>query len=115
VAQVLLGDGDVDLHELPPFRGSCPRCSAEIVVVELGGEDVALEVREVLEVFACPQCSQVSQKGHTRVRCWRCSDTGWVGVPLPPRGVAISEAGGVRAFDGWRLEGEAVYVPHRCG
>jgi predicted RNA-binding Zn-ribbon protein involved in translation (DUF1610 family) len=114
VAQILIADGELE-QALPPFRGACPRCHGEVLVVELDGEDVALEVAEVVEVFECPLCSGVQARGQARGQeCYRCRDSGWVGEPLPRLGVAISEAGVVRVFDGWRVEGEGVYVFHSC-
>jgi predicted RNA-binding Zn-ribbon protein involved in translation (DUF1610 family) len=114
VAQLLIAEGEL-AEALAPFRGTCPRCRFEVLVVDLAGEDVALEVAEVVEVFECPLCSGVQARGQARGQaCYRCGDSGWVGEPLPAFGVALTEAGSVRVFDGWRVEGEAVYRVHCC-
>lgn len=104
----------------PPFRGECPKCAdvfdepVEVLVVEVAGVDVVVELAEILEIFPCPQCAQVEAKGHTRGVCWRCENTGIVGVELPPFGVAVDADGTARYFTGSRGEGEAVYVEHVC-
>lgn len=108
-------DGTAQHVDLPPFRGDCPRCWEEVLVVEVAGADVVVEVMEVLETFACPQCQQVELKGHERGLCLRCGNTGIVGERLPPFGVALGADGHARYFTGGRpAEGEGLYVEHLC-
>lgn len=103
-----------------PFRGDCPTCTGhddegvEVLVVDVAGVDVVVEIAEVLETFPCPQCAQVQAKGHTRGVCWRCGNSGVVGEELPGFGVAVDADGRARYFTGGRGEGEAVYVEHVC-
>jgi hypothetical protein len=40
-----------------PFRGECPACHQDVVVVRLAGEDVVLETTEVLPEMRCPRCA----------------------------------------------------------
>src|SRR4051812_8825075 len=99
-----------------PLRGSCPSCGDRVLIVELAGREVVVEVAEVLERHRCPQCAQVEAKGHTRAECGRCGLEGWIGEPLPastngrPVGVALDPRGWARPFYGARVEGEAVHV-----
>lgn len=101
-----------------PFRGDCPRCGIEVLAVDVAGREVVVDVAEVLEAFPCPSCGQVSGRGHRRSGCDRCGLTGWIGEPLPLRGVAIDyDRGGrgrVFARVRGRTDGEAVYVFHTC-
>lgn len=98
-----------------PYRGSCPGCGAEVLALELDGLEVVVDLDEVLEEFVCPACAQVAGRGHVRSDCPRCSKTGYIGEPLPLRGVAVNyDTGTVRLFTGERQEGEAVYVYHGC-
>lgn len=104
---------------LEPFRGQCPICAVEVVVVELAGEDVVLELMEVLPALRCPRCaSNVAQGNLGRdprsKPCWRCGGTRLVGDDLPSVGVALDPAGHPRAFTGDRREGEAVHIFHAC-
>jgi hypothetical protein len=113
---------------LEPFRGSCPICTEDVLVVELAGQDVVLEVLEVMPTLRCPRCaSNVAQGklggkhedrqfgGLSRSKpCWRCGGTRQVGEELPSVGVAISADGSSRWFTGERAQGEAVMVPHVC-
>jgi hypothetical protein len=99
---------------LEPFRGACPSCGRRVLAVEVDGREVVVEVAEVLEAFPCPSCAQVAGMGHERLlRCWRCNG-GWIGEPLPPRGVALDAMGHARLFEGRRSAGEAVHRLHAC-
>jgi endogenous inhibitor of DNA gyrase (YacG/DUF329 family) len=116
----------VDLAQ--PFRGQCPICTEDVVVVEIDGHDVVLETMEILETIRCPRCaSNVAQGklgGQVEARqfgglsrskpCWRCGNTRQVGEDLPSVGVAVDQAGQARLFTGHRFEGEAIHVPHVC-
>lgn len=99
---------------LEPFRGACPGCGCRVLAVEVDGAEVVVEVAEVLEAFPCPSCAQVARMGHARSECRRCGMSGWIGEPLPLRGVAVDAVGRARRFDGRRFEGEAVHVFHAC-
>ena len=99
---------------LPPFRGLCPRCGGEVLAIDVNGREVVVDVAEVLETFPCPLCAQVAARGHRRSDCPRCYLTGWIGEPLPLRGVAVDPAGRGRSYRGERLPGEAVHVFHTC-
>lgn len=104
------------LEVLEPFRGECPRCGLAVLALDVAGVEVVVDVAEVLEAFPCPSCLQVANRGHERSECDRCGKTGWIGEPLPLRGVAVDyDAGRARLFTGTRHEGEAVYVFHSCG
>jgi DNA-directed RNA polymerase subunit RPC12/RpoP len=104
-----------------PFRGDCARCGADVVVVWLDGEDVVLEVEEVLPLMRCPRCAHNVAQGHLgnderkRARgCARCGDRRVIGREVPVSGVAMAEDGSVRAFTGQWRRSEAVLVPHEC-
>lgn len=99
---------------LPPFRGLCPRCGEEVLAIDVNGREVVVDIPEVLAVFPCPLCAQVAGRGHVRSDCARCHRTGWIGEPLPLRGVALDAAGRGRSYRGARVEGEAVHVFHTC-
>lgn len=108
-------DAAAQAEGLLPFRGDCPRCWAEVLVVEIRGADVVVEVDEVLETFTCPQCRSVASHGGERGLCLRCDNTGSVGEPLPPFGVAVDADGVARYFVGGRpAEGEGIYAEHLC-
>lgn len=102
------------LEVLGPFRGACPRCGVRVLALEVDGAEVVVEVAEVLEVFPCPSCAKIEAMGHERSECPRCALSGWIGRPLPLRGVAVDGGGRARLFEGWRAEGEAVHVFHAC-
>jgi hypothetical protein len=102
-----------------PFRGECPKCHEAVVVVRLAGEDVVLEVEEVLPLMRCPRCAHnVAQGrlgGDPRARgCARCGDTRVIGRDVPSVGVALADDDSARPFTGQRRKGEAVLVFHRC-
>ena len=99
---------------LEPFDGQCPVCRTTVLVVDLRGIDVVLEIDEVLETFPCPVCAQVEAKQHRRGQCPRCGGTGRLGGSLPAFGVAVAEDGRARYFRGVREAGEAVYREHSC-
>jgi hypothetical protein len=102
------------LDTFEPFRGCCPACRADVLVVTVDGAECVVDVAEVLEAFACPSCAQVALRGHVRSDCSRCKLTGVIGVALPLRGVAINSRGAVRSYRGARVEGEAVHSFHTC-
>lgn len=98
-----------------PFRGDCPSCGTEVLAIDVSGHELVVEVAEVLETFACPNCAQVAARGHRRSGCTRCGETGVIGEELPFRGVAVDSIGGARVVrSGDRREGEAVHVFHSC-
>jgi hypothetical protein len=99
---------------LEPFRGACPSCGRRVLALEVDGAEVVVEVAEVLEAFPCPLCAKVAGMGHERSECPRCALSGWIGEPLPLRGVAVDARGHARLFDGRRFEGEAVHPFHSC-
>jgi ribosomal protein S27AE len=99
---------------LAPFRGACRSCGRRVLAVDVDGREVVVEVAEVLEAFRCPVCAKVAAMGHTRSECPRCGLTGWIGVPLPLRGVAVDAMGHARLFEGRRSAGEAVHALHAC-
>lgn len=102
-----------------PFRGECPACGQDVVVVRMAGEDVVLEVVEVLPSMRCPRCAGNVAQGHTgsdprSTGCWRCGGTAVIGQDVPSVGVAVGESGSARLFTGdWR-RGEAVHNLHAC-
>lgn len=102
------------LEVLEPFRGACPSCGARVLALEVDGRELVVEVAEVLEAFPCPRCVDIARRGHVRSECPRCALSGWIGVPLPLRGVAVDARGRARLFEGLRVEGEAVHVFHAC-
>lgn len=99
-----------------PFRGACPSCSADVLIVELAdGHDVVLEPREVMPRHRCPICAQIEDKGHRRSDCVRCGLTGYLGERLPDvGGVRVDGEGVGRAYRGRRGEYEAVHRRHVC-
>lgn len=113
---------------LEPFRGCCPICTEDVVVVELAGQDVVLEVLEVMPTLRCPRCASNVAQGKLGGRhedrqfgglsrskpCWRCGGTRRVGEELPSVGVAVDALGRARPFTGDRGEGEAVHRWHAC-
>jgi len=116
---VIDGGEIVQGQDLEPFRGACPRCDVEVVVVVLAGEDVVLEVEEALATMRCPRCAGNVAQGNTGADirskpCWRCGGTRLVGADLPSVGVAVHENGSARPFTGQQLRGESVHVFHRC-
>jgi hypothetical protein len=97
------------------LRGECPRCHADVLVVDVQGTDVVVEPAEVIPEAPCPQCRQVDGRGHARSDCLRCGKSGRIGEPLPLRGVAVNfESGHGRVFEGEAFESEAVYHFHSC-
>lgn len=97
-----------------PFRGQCPRCSEEVLVVELAGRDVVLEVVEVLETLRCPRCASNVVQGNSTAACWRCGGTRFVGEELPSVGVALGPDGVARPYTGTVRTGESVQRFHVC-
>lgn len=102
-----------------PFVGDCPRCGRMVTVVWLFGEDVALEVVEVLPRMRCSRCASNVAQGHLgtdprATGCWRCGGSGLVGQELPSVGVAIAEDGSARPFTGHLFRGEGLQVFHVC-
>ena len=106
-----------ELEPAPPMLGDCPRCSAEVLIVELAdGRDVVLDPAEVLARFRCPDCDQVAARGHVRSGCLRCRLTGWIGERLPDVGAVRVDALGVgRHYRGRRTVGDAIHRVHVCG
>jgi hypothetical protein len=102
-----------------PFRGECPACGQDVVVVRMDGEDVVLEVLEVLPAMRCPRCAGNVAQGRLgsdprSKPCWRCGDTRVVGQDAPSVGVAVGEAGRARLFTGEWRRGDAVHLLHSC-
>jgi hypothetical protein len=102
-----------------PFRGECPACGLDVVVVRMDGQDIVLELVEVLPSMRCPRCAGNVAQGRLgsdprSKPCWRCGGTRIVGQDVPSVGVAVSESGGARLFSGEWRKGEAVHVLHVC-
>lgn len=102
-----------------PFRGECPACTEEVVVVRLAGDDVVLEVSEVLPTMRCSRCAANRSAGKLgsdprSKPCWRCGGTGLVGGDVPSVGVAVAEDGSARLFAGGPVKGEGIHLLHRC-
>src|SRR5262245_3205012 len=88
-----------------PFRGECPCCGMDVVVVSLGPDDVVLEVAEVLPLMPCSRCAGNVAQGKlgTDPRskpCWRCGGSRVVGDPVPEGGVLLARDGSASAFSG---------------
>ena len=97
-----------------PTRGPCESCGELVLTVELDGERVPVDAREVLETFPCPQCEQVAGRGHERSGCSRCGGAGVLGTQAPMRGVRLDPVGRAALYVGRRVEGEAVHRFHTC-
>jgi DNA-directed RNA polymerase subunit RPC12/RpoP len=97
-----------------PFRGQCPRCREEVLVVELAGRDVVLDVMEVLATLRCPRCASNVHQGNSTAACWRCGGTRFVGEDLPSVGVRLDAHGDARPYTGERAPGDAVHRWHSC-
>jgi hypothetical protein len=82
--------------------------------VLLDGSTVVVETTEVLPRHRCPQCEQVANRGHRRSYCLRCKGAGYLGEPLPLRGIALDEDGRARRFRRVLHEGECVHRLHAC-
>lgn len=102
-----------------PFRGACPACAQDVVVVRLDGHDVVLETAEVLPAMRCPRCASNVAQGKLGLDprakpCWRCGGTRVVGQDVPSVGVALGEGGRARLFTGEWRRGESVHILHSC-
>lgn len=112
-------DGTEIAPLVAPFRGECPRCAVEVLVVDLAGEDVVLEIVEVMATMRCPRCAGNVAQGNMGADprskpCWRCGGTQLVGQDLPSVGVAVGEDGLARPYTGSLGRGEGLHVFHSC-